>query len=147
MAMYERGARRGLDVPDHACARLEIIAQFAIHLGRRIAFGKNAERALSLLEERLDNEDDGPRYWMQCFAARMAGEMRLEAAVPLLIAKLEQFVDADFMDEQCSRALVQIGGDDTIRAAAEIVGRDGNGVLAACQGSKRVSTICRRRRR
>ena len=91
-----------------------------------------AERALSLLEERLDDEDAGPRYWMQCFAARMAGEMRLEAAAPLLIAKLEQLVDADFMDEQCSRALAQIGGDDMIRAAAEIVRRDGNGVLAAC---------------
>lgn len=53
--------------------------------------------------------------WMGCLSARVAGEMRLEAAAPLLVAQLRD--DAgDLMHEECMRAIIKMGDDSTVGA-------------------------------
>jgi hypothetical protein len=71
---------------------------------------------------------------METFAARMAGEMQLEAAIPLIITKLKEGgKEAEWLNEQCEIALVKIGDDATVRAVAEMY-REGDWHfrMAAC---------------
>jgi uncharacterized protein YchJ len=95
---------------------------------------KHAERILSISGEKVEDLESSPRVWMEAFAVRMAGEMRLDAAVPLIIAKLKEGgEEADWLREQCETALVKIGGDATLSAVAEMF-RQGDRHLrmAAC---------------
>ncbi|MEI7837812.1 MAG: SEC-C metal-binding domain-containing protein [Planctomycetota bacterium] len=69
-----------------------------------------AENVLALL-----SQDEISLGWMGCLSARLAGEMRLEAAVPLLVAQLR--ADAgDLMSEECMRSFVKIGTESTVEA-------------------------------
>lgn len=72
-------------------------------------------RVLEILSEEIADYRDNPMAWMEGLAARLAGETRLEATVPLLVEKL--LADAgDWTNEQCSRALTQIGTDTVVDA-------------------------------
>jgi hypothetical protein len=95
---------------DHAYALIEAIAREK---------ERYAEKVLTILSEKIEDLESNPKVWMETFAVRMAGEMRLEAAVPLIIAKLkERGEDAEWLTEQGESALVKIGGDGTISAVA-----------------------------
>ena len=97
---------------DHAYALCEAIAR------RKEQY---AEKVSIILGEKIENLESNPKVWMETFAVRMAGEMRLEAAVPLIIAKLKEGdEEADWLWEECESALVKIGGDATIHAVAEM---------------------------
>jgi hypothetical protein len=50
--------------------------------------------------------------WLQPLMVRLAGEMRLEAAVPLVVDKLHE--DRDWLDEECQRTLIKIGTDSVV---------------------------------
>jgi hypothetical protein len=56
---------------------------------------------------------------MECFVAWLAGELHLEAAVPLLAAKLKAD-SGDLMNEECQRAFIKVGTD----SAVETICRD-----------------------
>jgi hypothetical protein len=71
-------------------------------------------RVLSILEEDVADSEDGARELLQVFLIRLAGEMRLTSAVPPIIDALKQ--GDELREEQCGRALVQIGGDDVARS-------------------------------
>jgi hypothetical protein len=71
------------------------------------------QRVLPMLEEDIQDSDNTLRYLIQGFVIRLAGEMRLKAAVPALIELLK--LDDDWFNEECERALTRIGGDDMIR--------------------------------
>jgi hypothetical protein len=93
-----------------------------------------AKRVLSILAEKIEDLESNPKVWMAAFAVRMAGGMRLESAIPLIIAKLkESDEEAEWVAEQCDSALVQIGGDATIHAVADMF-RQGawDSRMAAC---------------
>ena len=78
--------------------------------------GSSAERVLAILSQKIENyEDDNPMVWMECFAARLAGELRLGAAVPLLMAKLKED-GGDLMNEACQRSFIQVGTDAAVEA-------------------------------
>jgi hypothetical protein len=50
---------------------------------------------------------------MELFAVRMAGEMCLDAAIPLIIARLKEGGEGtELVTEQCECALVKIGGPE-----------------------------------
>jgi hypothetical protein len=76
-----------------------------------------AGRVLDLLSEEITDYRNNPMKWMEGLVARLAGEMRLEAAVPMLVEKL--LVDGDWTNEQCSRALIRIGTDSAVEAIAD----------------------------
>ncbi|MGE5191072.1 MAG: hypothetical protein ACM3U2_01130, partial [Deltaproteobacteria bacterium] len=81
-----------------------------------------ADRVLTLLAEPDDDiSDEDPEYWMQVAATRLAGHLRLTAAIPRLIERLEDDVDTDgqWYCYRCADALIRIGTDDVIRSVAE----------------------------
>jgi hypothetical protein len=71
------------------------------------------QRVLSMLDEDLEDADEAARSLIQGFVIRLAGEMRLHAAVTALIDLLKQ--DDEWFNEECERALTRIGGDDVVR--------------------------------
>ncbi|MFO0928378.1 MAG: SEC-C metal-binding domain-containing protein [Gemmataceae bacterium] len=73
----------------------------------------HVDRLLDLLGRKIDDPDNDPMGWMELFVVQLAGEMRLPAAIPLLVAKLPEG-DEGFAEE-CIIALARIGTD----AAAE----------------------------
>jgi hypothetical protein len=78
-----------------------------------------AERVLKILEKEVaaDVEND-PMVWMQSLAVRLAGEMRLEAAIPPIVAKMQKEEEDDFLLEECERAMRKIGTDAVVEALA-----------------------------
>jgi len=77
----------------------------------------SAERVLSLLSQKIENCKANPVMWLEGLAIHIAGLMRLEAAVPMLVAKLKED-SGDLDNEECARAFVKVGTDATVRAIA-----------------------------
>ena len=75
----------------------------------------SGERVLSLLSEKVEDSKDSPMAWMEGLAVHLAGLMRLEAAVPMLILKL-MADSGDYINEECMYAFPKIGGDSTVEA-------------------------------
>ena len=75
------------------------------------------ERLLELLAIQIEEFENNPMMWMELFAVRIAGEMRLEPAVPSIVSKLHE--DADWLNEECLWALTKIGTDSVIEALAD----------------------------
>ncbi|MGO9111198.1 MAG: SEC-C metal-binding domain-containing protein [Thermoguttaceae bacterium] len=97
---------------DYAYALIEAIAR------RR---DQHAEKVLSILGETIEDLESNPKVWMETFAVRMAGEMRLDAAVPLILDKLKEVgEEAEWLCQECEAALAKIGGDATVQAAADL---------------------------
>ena len=71
-----------------------------------------AEKVLAMLNEEVDYSEECPRELMQGFVIRLAGELRLTSAVPLLIKVLKE--DHEWYREESKRALIQIGGRDVL---------------------------------
>jgi hypothetical protein len=84
--------------------------------------GRFDDRVLALLAEPSDEiTDEDPQYWMQVAATHLAGHLRLSAAVPRLVDRLEVDVDSDgqWYCYKCIDALIRIGTDEVIDAVAE----------------------------
>ena len=56
--------------------------------------------------------------WIECFAAQLAGELRLETAAPLLAAKLRED-GGDMLNEECMYSLTKIGTDAAVAAICD----------------------------
>ncbi len=89
-----------MDIP-HAYRLIEALARGGSDV---------AEKVLGMLNEKIDYSDNTPRSLMQGFVIRLAGELRLTAAVPLLVEAFKE--DADWYSEECTRALIKIGGSE-----------------------------------
>ncbi len=86
-----------------------------------IARHGDADRMLSRLAEKVEDAWDYGEGWMEQFMVNLAAEMRLGAAVPLIIAKLQEAAkEADLLFEEGQRALVQIGTDAAVEGAATL---------------------------
>jgi len=79
---------------------------------------RHADRVLSVLSQKIEVFEGNPLLWLEIFVATLAGLIRLEAAAPLLVAKLKAD-DGDFINEECTYALTKIGG-----AAVEAIATD-----------------------
>ncbi|HYH64986.1 MAG TPA: SEC-C metal-binding domain-containing protein [Urbifossiella sp.] len=75
---------------------------------------QHAPRLMELLPVEAA-EDDAAGFWRECLLTRLAGEMRHEPAVPLLIEKFE--ADAEVLSEEALRALARINTDAVVAAA------------------------------
>jgi hypothetical protein len=97
----------------------EVNFQHAYHLVEAVARNgeKYSDRVLALLAEEIDDVSDSPMKWLEPLAAQLAGEIRLEAAIPYIIGKLK--IKADFLNEECVQALIKIGTDSAVEAIYE----------------------------
>ena len=77
-----------------------------------------AERVLDILSQEIEDYHDSPMAWMECFAAQAAGELHLEAAAPLLAAKLRKD-GGDLLNEECMYSLAKIGTDAAAAALCD----------------------------
>ena len=78
---------------------------------------RHAGRAMELLATGVENYEGHPLAWLEPLAVRLAGELRHEPAVPLIVKKLHE--DAEVLSEQCQYALVKIGTDAAVRAVSD----------------------------
>lgn len=82
------------------------------------ALGRQGDRHAPRMMERLavaSAPDDNTALWREALAVRLAGVLRHEPAVPLLVAKFE--TDAEILSEEALRALARIGTDAAVAAA------------------------------
>jgi len=75
---------------------------------------QHAARMMSLLSVKIESFVDNPMIWMEPLMVRLAGELRYEPAVPLIVGKLHE--DGDILNEQCQNALSKIGTDSAVEA-------------------------------
>ncbi len=90
---------------------LDIVEELARH-GEQ-----HADRVMDLLKLKIESYEGNPHAWMEPLAVRLAGELRHEPAIPLIVAKLHE--DGDVLSEQCKDALVKIGTDAVVEAVRD----------------------------
>ncbi len=73
-----------------------------------------ADKVLEMLAEEVDFTFDGPRALMRGFVIRLAGELRLLAAVPVLIKLLIK--DYDWFNQESLWALKKMGGEQVLES-------------------------------
>jgi hypothetical protein len=78
---------------------------------------QHADRLMDLLREKVEDFEDNPQTWMEPLMVKLAGELRHEPAIPLIVGKLHE--DDEVLSEECQTALVKIGGDDVVRAVRQ----------------------------
>jgi hypothetical protein len=88
-----------------------------------------AEQVLAM----IDGETDGTGTWKQGFAIRLAGEMKLEAAIPVMMKTLHSLHD-DWINEECHEAFTKLGCDAVIDQFA--------GDYATSEWFQRMSIAC-----
>lgn len=76
------------------------------------------DRVLTLLAKEVEVDARDPMMWLEIFLVELAGEMRLESALPLIVGKLRE-PDAEVLWEETLKALAKIGTDDAAAALAE----------------------------
>ena len=76
-----------------------------------------AERMMELLRQDFSPEIEPALTWLEIFLVQMAGSMRFEPAIPLIITKF--LVNGDVLNEECDRALTKIGTDAVVRAVRD----------------------------
>lgn len=72
-------------------------------------------RVLEMLAQDIEDYDDNPMVWMEPFLVRLAGELGLEQALPLVVAGLHE---DDPLNHECIRCLKMIGEDSVVDALA-----------------------------
>lgn len=75
------------------------------------------DRMMEWLSQEVDLEMETALSWLEIFVTQMAGHMRCEPAVPLLIQKL--LVDGEVLNEDAHKALVRIGTDTVVSAVRD----------------------------
>jgi hypothetical protein len=75
------------------------------------------DRILDLLGQKVEDFETDPMTWLEIFLVMLAGEMRLERAIPLVVKKLHEC--GDVLSEQCVDALGKIGTDAAAEAVTE----------------------------
>jgi SEC-C motif len=78
---------------------------------------KYVDRILELLGQKVEDYDTDPMTWLEIFLVMLAGEMRLERAIPLIVSKLHEC--GEILSEQCVEALGKIGTDVAAEAVTE----------------------------
>jgi len=76
-----------------------------------------ADRMMALLNQEVDPQTDTAMTWLEIFLVRMAGDMKYEPALPLIINKF--LVDGELLNEECEKALTKIGTDTVIQAVRD----------------------------
>jgi hypothetical protein len=78
---------------------------------------KYSDRILDLLAKEVGDFETDPMTWLEIFLVELAGEMRLEPAISLVVKKLHEC--GDVLSEECVDALGKIGTDVAAEAVTE----------------------------
>jgi hypothetical protein len=78
---------------------------------------KDTERILDLLGQKVEDFETDPMTWLEIFLVELAGAMRLERAIPLVVRKLHEC--GEVLSEECVEALGKIGTDAAAEAVTE----------------------------
>jgi hypothetical protein len=78
---------------------------------------KHVDRILDLLGQTIEDFETDPMTWLEIFLVMLAGEMRLERAIPLVVQKLHEC--GEILSEECVEALGKIGSDAAAEAVTE----------------------------
>ena len=81
----------------------------------------DTDRILSLLSQKVEELDNSPMKWTEGFMVVLAGRMRLDSAIPLIVARLHE--DGELLNEECMEALAWIGTEEAALALAEGFGQ------------------------
>jgi len=73
-------------------------------------------KVLEVLSQEIEDYTDDPMVWMEPCIVRLAGELRLSEAIPLIVRRLHD--DDDILNPDCMRFLVKIGTDQVVDALA-----------------------------
>jgi hypothetical protein len=76
-----------------------------------------AERMMELLKQEVDPETEPALTWLEIFLVQIAGYMRYEPAIPLIIKKF--LIDGELLNEECDKALTKVGTDAVVRAVRD----------------------------
>ena len=77
------------------------------------ALGRHRDQYADVVLEIIGGETDEIGTWKEVFAIRLAGEMKLEEAIPLMMATLHEVPD-DWINEECQRAFTKMVSDAVI---------------------------------
>lgn len=75
-------------------------------------------RVHELLAVRIDDYRHHPMKWMEPLVVRLAGLVRLESTIPLIVGKLRED-GGDLLNQECAEALTRIGTPAVLHAIAE----------------------------
>lgn len=75
------------------------------------------ERILELLGKDVENFETDPMVWMEILLVNLAGQLRLERAIPLLVRKLRAL--GEVLSQACVEAFGRIGTDAAAAAITE----------------------------
>lgn len=76
------------------------------------------DKVHALLSQRIDDYRHHPMKWMEPLAVRLAGEVRLDSTIPLIVAKLIED-GGDLLNEECAEALARIGTTEVLETVAD----------------------------
>jgi hypothetical protein len=76
-----------------------------------------AERMMEALKQEFDPKTETALTWREIFLVQIAGDMRYEAAIPLIVKKL--LIDGELLNEECDKTLTKIGTDAVITAVRD----------------------------
>ena len=77
-----------------------------------------ADRMMDLLSKEVDPDTESELKWLEIFLVQIAGSMRYEPAIPLIIKKF--LIGGELLNEGCDKALTKIGTDSVVQAVREI---------------------------
>jgi len=75
---------------------------------------RHAGQMMALLAQKVENHENNPMRWMEPLMVRLAGELRHQPAIPLIVGKLHQ--EGEVTSEECLKALAKIGTDGAVQA-------------------------------
>jgi hypothetical protein len=82
-------------------------------------YGQESEpKVRAFLSQKVTDYRHNPLMWLEPLAVRLAGQARLEAAIPLIVAKLLEN-GGDILNEDCAEALARIGTPAVLEAVAD----------------------------
>ena len=86
------------------------------------ALGRFRDQYAGKVLEIISGETDEIGTWKEGFAIRLAGEMKLEEAIPLMMAKLHE-IPEEWISEECHRAFAKMGSEAVIAHLPQIMPR------------------------
>jgi hypothetical protein len=82
-------------------------------------YGQDSEeRVRGLLSQKVADYTHNPMMWLEPLAVRLAGQAHLNAAIPLIVAKLKED-GGDILNQECAEALTRIGTPAALHVIAE----------------------------
>ncbi len=122
--VWEEFEAVGAEARKNGSWRMDDILFASIVIERLAQFPEKANYILPLLHRNYRGVDRNLMEWLETFIVELAGKMRLEQAVPIIVERMHE--DDWSLADSCQKTLTWIGGDVVVKTIAEHW-QDGNG--------------------